>query len=116
VFGHIPKGDGKIFSPPYYRPSDTQHDTVTTLAELFHLAGSKEWYSDYELAVAAHNIPEYAALFPMGPTNNVFDARYIQMKNYQIIGIGPPKDENDGGYSTYIHNIERVMCPVPKEP
>jgi hypothetical protein len=115
VFGHIPKGDGKIFSAVFPDPAQqTWVDAQVTLAELMHLAASSGWYSDYDLAVAANNIPEYAKLFPLGPHRNVFDARFQQEKNHKIIGIGPPKDKASLGYSTYIHNIERVICPVPK--
>jgi hypothetical protein len=53
-----------------------------------HLAASDGWYSDYELAVAAHNIPEYAALFPMAARYNVFDANYVQEKDHKVLGSG----------------------------
>jgi hypothetical protein len=116
VFGYIPKGNAKIFSLEYKFPNlRNWKDAQTTLGELMHLAASHGWYSDYELAVAAHNIPEYAELFPQDPTRNVFDSRFLQMRNFKVIGIGRPKDQNNGGFSSYIHAIERVICPVPKE-
>jgi hypothetical protein len=63
-------------------------------------------YYDYELAVAVHNIPEFAAKFPkeLGAEDDVFDPAYT----------GNAKDRYDGGYSTYFHNIERIFCEVSK--
>jgi hypothetical protein len=112
VFGSLHDGDAMIFSKDLGSAYRNFADAQATLAELMHLAGSKYLYSDYELAVAAHNIPEYAKLFRQSPTTNVFDPRYQQMKRKKIIGIGPPKDKDDLGYSSYIHNIERAICPV----
>jgi hypothetical protein len=64
------------------------------------------------LRKAAHNIPEYANAMTLTDVNNVFHPKYQQMKDRKIIGIGPPKDKDDGGYSSYIHNIERTKCPL----
>jgi hypothetical protein len=70
---------------------------------MFHLAGSKALYYDHELAIAVHNISEFAAKFSQDPKRNIFDPRWQ----------GPsPKDKYNGGYSTYFHDIERQFCTV----
>jgi hypothetical protein len=61
-------------------------------------------YWDYELAVAVHNIPEFADKNPLRPQSTVFDQEYT----------GNAKDRYDGGYSSYFHNIERIYCEVSK--
>ena len=114
ITGHLPDGNAEIFSPDFGPDQRNFLDAQATLAELMHHAGSKAWYSDYELAVAANRIPEYAKLFRQSAETNVFDDKYKQMKDGKVIGIGPPKNKNDGGYSSYIHNIERAICPVGK--
>ncbi|HYW73746.1 MAG TPA: hypothetical protein VE961_22170 [Pyrinomonadaceae bacterium] len=81
-------------------------DAVGLVGEIFHLAGSKGYYYDYELAVAVHNIPEYASKFPLKAKDNIFDPSYG--RKAQV------KDKYDNGYSTYFHNIERIFCPVEK--
>lgn len=115
AFGRLTDGDAKIFSPDFGPEFREFLDAQATLAELMHHAGSKEWYTDYELAVAAHNIPEYAKQFDLSASSNVFDPSYLQMKNGKVVGKGPPTDKDDGGYSSYIHNIERRICPVRKK-
>jgi hypothetical protein len=63
--GLIRKEDGKIFSrayPSMSGPEQTAYDAGTTVAELFHMAGRNDYYTDRALAEAVHNIPEYAAL------------------------------------------------------
>ena len=80
-------------------------DAVGLVGEIFHLAGSKAPYDDYELAVAVRNIPEFAAKFSQAPKRNIFDPRWE----------GPSqKDRYNGGYSTYFHDIERQYCAVNK--
>jgi hypothetical protein len=78
-------------------------DAVTVIGELFHLSGSKEWYSDEELAKAVHGIAGYAALSNLKPHQNIFDPNYT----------GNEKDK-DAAYSNYFHDIERTLCPVTK--
>jgi hypothetical protein len=103
--GLIPNG-ASIFMASFPDPAlQTWSDAVTTIGELFHLAGSKAYYSDYELAIAVHNMPELAALFSGRPESNVFDPRYTG---------GDPKDKDNGGYSSDFHDIERTLCPVAK--
>jgi RHS repeat-associated protein len=92
--------NGSIYLPP---GNGDWVDAVGLVGEIFHLAGSKALYYDHELAVAVHNIPEFAAKFSQGPTRNIFDLRWQ----------GPsPKDKYNGGYSTYFHDIERQFCTV----
>jgi hypothetical protein len=79
-------------------------DAVGLVGEIFHLAGSKAMYWDYELAVAVHNIPEFAAKNPLRPQSTVFDPAYK----------GNARDRYDGGYSSYFHNIQRIFCEVSK--
>ena len=82
----------------------TWSDTVTVIDELFHLSGTKAQYDDYELAKAVQGISDYAAQMSLRPQNNVFNPNYT----------GKAKDRNDGGYSSYFHNVARILCPVSK--
>jgi hypothetical protein len=79
-------------------------DAQGSIGELMHLAG-KNGYSDYELAVAVSKIPEYASEFNGPPENNVFHPKYQ----------GDAKDKNSGGYSSFFHRVQRVICAVPQE-
>ena len=105
--GSIRKGNGKIFSPVYSSMSaaeQTGYDAETTVAELFHMAGRNEYYTDQALAVAAHNIPEYAALYRgFNPQWNVFDPGYVDKR-------GAANNPNHGGWSSYFHDIQRQLC------
>jgi hypothetical protein len=101
----IRKENGKIFSRAYSSMSgaeQTAYDAGTTVAELFHMAGRNEYYTDRVLAEAVHNIPEYAALSGFfSPT--VFDPRYADK-------AGAAKNPNHGGWSSYFHDIQRRVC------
>jgi len=103
--GLISKGNGKIFSRAYPSMSgaeQTAYDAGTTVAELFHMAGRNEYYTDRALAEAVHNIPEYAAMSRFfSPT--VFDQRYADK-------AGAAKNPNHGGWSSYFHDIQRQLC------
>lgn len=102
--GLIPK-DAKIAMSSFPNPAlQTWSDAVTVIDELFHLAGSKGQYDDYQLARAAHGIPDYASQMSLSPQNNVFHPKYT----------GNASDRYDGGYSSYFHNIARTLCPVAK--
>ena len=105
--GLIRKGNGKIFSRGYPSMSaaeQTAYDAATTVAELFHMAGRNDYYTDRALAEAAHNIPEYAALYRgFNPQWNVFDPRYVDK-------AGAAKDPGHGGWSSYFHDIQRQLC------
>jgi len=79
-------------------------DAVGLVGEIFHLAGSKGLYDDYELANAVNNIPEFAKKNPLRPQSTVFNLAYK----------GNAQDRYDGGYSSYFHNIERIFCEVDK--
>jgi len=74
------------------------------MGELMHLAG-KNGYSDYELAVAAHGIEEYASEFKGSDENNPFKPQYQ----------GDAKNKDSGGYSSFFHGVMRNICEVPKE-
>jgi hypothetical protein len=103
--GLIRKEDGQIFSrayPSMSGPEQTAYDAGTTVAELFHMAGRNEYYTDRALAEAVHNIPEYAALSSfLSPT--VFDPRYAHKAD-------AAKNPNHGGWSSYFHDIQRKVC------
>ncbi len=58
----------------------TWSDAVTVIDELFHLGGSKGHYDDYQLARAAHGIPEYASQMSLSPQSNVFHPKYSGMQ------------------------------------
>jgi len=101
--GSIPNG-ASISMATFSNPAlQNWSDAVTVIDELFHLSGSKEWYSDEELAKAVHAIPEYAALTKLDPSQNIFDPNYA----------GKDKDK-DAAYSNYFHDIERRLCTVTK--
>lgn len=93
--------NGTIYLPP---GPGNWHDAVGLVGEIFHLAGSRAMYYDYELAVVVNGIPEYAAKFSQDPKRNIFDKRWE--------GSGSAKDRNNGGYSTFFHDIERQLCNV----
>ncbi|HJT67512.1 MAG TPA: fibronectin type III domain-containing protein [Pyrinomonadaceae bacterium] len=98
-----PNSNASIFLPPPVDDIDLDFsDAIGAVAEIFHLAGSRAFYDDEQLANAVHNIPEFASKFPLSAKNNVFDPAYQ----------GNPKDPEDGGYSTYFHNIQRIFCEV----
>jgi YD repeat-containing protein len=103
--GLIHKGNGKIFSRAFTWMSDTQqtaYDVGTTVAELFHMAGRDEYYTDRALAEAVRNIPEYAKMSGfLSPT--VFDPGYEDKK-------GAAEDPNHGGWSSYFHDIQKRLC------
>jgi RHS repeat-associated protein len=106
--GLIRKGDGKIFSRAYPSMSGSQqtaYDAGTTVAELFHMAGRNEFYTDRALAEAAHSIPEYRDMYRENnqPQWNVFDPRYVDK-------VGAAKNPNHGGWSSYFHDIQRQLC------
>jgi YD repeat-containing protein len=105
--GLIRKGNGTIFSPAYSSMSgaeQTEYDAATTVAELFHMSGRNEVYTDRALAEAARSIPEYAALYRgVNPESNVFDQRYRDKS-------GAAKNPNHGGWSSYFHDIQRQVC------
>jgi len=105
--GLIRKGDGTIFSRAYPSMSaaeQTAYDAGTTVAELFHMAGQNEYYTDRALAEAAHNIPEYAALYRgFNRQWNVFDPSYVDK-------AGAAKNPNHAGWSSYFHDIQRQLC------
>lgn len=80
----------------------TAYGAGTTVAELFHMAGQNEYYTDRALAEAVHDIPEYAKMSRFfSPT--VFDPRYEDKE-------GAVKDPNHGGWVSYFHDIERQLC------
>lgn len=82
----------------------TASDAATTVAELFHMAGRNEYYTDRALAEAAHNIPQYAALYRgFNPQWNVFDPRYVDKS-------GAARNPNHGGWSSYFHDIQKQVC------
>jgi hypothetical protein len=82
----------------------TASDAATTVAELFHMAGQNEYYTDRALAEAVHNIPEYAALYGgFNPQWNVFDPRYEDKS-------GAESNPNHGGWSSYFHDVQRQLC------
>jgi len=93
--------NGTIYLPP---GNGDWNDARKLVDEIFHLAGSKANYWDFELAVAVHNIPEFAEKNPLRPQSTVFDLAYT----------GDITDRYDGGYSSYFHNIERIYCEVSK--
>lgn len=102
--GLISKGNATIFSRAYGKMTSeeqTAYDAATTVAELFHMAGQNEYYTDRALAEAAQGIPEYASQMSLSPQNNVFHS-------------GNASDRYDGGYSSYFHNIARTLYPVAK--
>lgn len=105
--GLIRKGTGKIFSRAYSsmsRAEQIAYDGDTTVAELFHMAGRNEYYTDRALAEAAHNIPEYAKMYRgVIPETNVFDPRYLYKED-------AAKYPNQGGWSSYFHDIQRQLC------
>ncbi|MBA3355315.1 MAG: hypothetical protein H0U18_05120 [Pyrinomonadaceae bacterium] len=80
----------------------TTYDAATTVAELFHMAGRNDYYTDRALAEAAHSIPNYAAMH-RGISPTVFDPRYVDK-------AGAAKNPNHGGWSSYFHVIQRQLC------
>jgi RHS repeat-associated protein len=102
--GLIRNGNGKIFSKVVAPAEQTAYDAATTVAELFHLAGRNQYYTDRALAEAAHSIPDFASKYGgFIPESNVFDPRYRDK-------AGAAKDPNHGGWSSYFHDIQRKVC------
>ncbi|MBC8029019.1 MAG: hypothetical protein H7Z16_02825 [Pyrinomonadaceae bacterium] len=97
------KGGARIYLSP---ATDLQaaFDANGTLAELFHLAGSKKHYGDRALADAARAIRGYAALADerLRPQDNIYSGSYKK----------GPKEAPDYGYSIYFHTIQRIKCSV----
>lgn len=77
-------------------------DADGTIGELFHLAGSKEYYGDKLLADAAHAIPEYAALMDaaLKPKVNIYSGRYEKI----------PDETPEYGHSIYFHHLQKLKC------
>ncbi len=98
-------GNATVYLPEFPDSSlQNWSDAQGAMGELMHLAG-QNGYSDYELAVAANGIKEYASEFKGRDENNPFKAQYQ----------GNAKDKESGGYSSFFHGVMRNICEVPKE-
>ena len=97
--GKIKDSNAVIFSIRH-EVSKTKNDANNVIGELFHLAGNG--YTDKQLAKALHNT-KYAseASQVMEPSANIFDPGYIP---------GGWTEENEFGYSTYFHSIQKLHC------
>jgi hypothetical protein len=62
-----------IYLPP---GNGDWYDAIGLVGEIFHLAGKKAPYYDRELAIAVHNIPDFAARFSQNPNRNIFVPRW----------------------------------------
>ena len=77
--GNIKNGDAVIYSPNVGSTAAIQlmADADTIIAELFHFAGRRNYYTDEQLAKAVHN-SKYGseADSVISPEANIFDKRY----------------------------------------
>src|SRR5215213_1016930 len=78
-------------------------DAVNTIAELFHLAGSKALFDDQALADAVHNNTRYNKFESLlKPQANIYSKQYTR----------PQKESKISAYSNYFHTIQIHICNV----
>lgn len=106
--GNIKKGDAAIFVATGDNPKPEVQlltDAESTIAELFHLAGEKQYYDDKTLATAVRN-SKYAgeADSVIGSKVNIFGPKYAPPKGWT--------EKNQLWYSVYFHYIQMKHCTV----
>jgi hypothetical protein len=102
--GHIYKGNAAVYSA---NGRGTGADADTVIAELFHLAGKNEDYTDEQLAKAVRNSP-YAsdAAAVIAPEANIFDKQHYQARGWK----------KEQAYSAYFHYIQMLHCTAVPQP